>query len=75
MNQDNVINNDPELNGKFLGKITQDFIKISDHIKEASYHIRKNGFSDFPIFPVSKDLIMSKWSKTIPAIFSAEKGE
>jgi len=55
MNQDNVINNDPELNGKFLGKITQDFIKISDHIKEASYHIRKNGFSDFPIFPISKD--------------------
>jgi hypothetical protein len=54
MSQDNVINNDPELNGKFLGEITQDFIKISDHIKEASYHIRKNGFSEFPIFPVSK---------------------
>ena len=55
MSQDNVISNDPELNGKFLGKITQDFIKVSDHIKEASYHIRKNGFSDFPIFPISKD--------------------
>lgn len=54
MTQDNIINNDPELNGKFLGEITQDFIKISDHIKEASYHIRKNGFSDYPIFPVSK---------------------
>jgi hypothetical protein len=54
MELDNIINNDPELNGKFLGKITQDFIKVSDNIKEASYQIRKNGFSEFPIFPVSK---------------------
>jgi hypothetical protein len=54
MSQDNIVQNDPELNGKFLGEITQDFIKVSDHIKEASSHIRKNGFSDFPIFPVSK---------------------
>jgi len=54
MELDNIINNDPELNGKFLGEITQDFIKVSDNIKEASYQIRKNGFSDFPIFPVSK---------------------
>jgi hypothetical protein len=57
MTQDNIINNDPELNGKFLGEITQDFIKVSDHIKEASYHIRKNGFSDYPIFPVSKSTL------------------
>ena len=54
MIEDNIIYNDPELNGKFLGEITQDFIKISDNIKEASYQIRKNGYSDFPIFPISK---------------------
>ena len=48
------IANDPELNGKFLGTISQDFVKIADNIKEASYQIRKRGFSDFPIFIISK---------------------
>lgn len=46
--------NDPELDGKSLGKISQDFIKVADNIKEASYQIRKRGFSDFPIFILSK---------------------
>lgn len=46
--------NDPELNGKYLGLIAQDFVKISDTLKEASYQIRKRGFSDYPIFPISK---------------------
>lgn len=45
--------NDPELNGKYLGTITQDFVKVSDTLKEASYQIRKAGF-DFPIFPIAK---------------------
>lgn len=48
------MNNDPELDGKFLGTITQDFIKISDHLKEASYQIRSRGFSDYPIFSIAK---------------------
>lgn len=48
------MNNDPELNGKYLGTITQDFIKISENLKEASYQIRKRGFSEHPIFPISK---------------------
>ncbi|MCK5367553.1 MAG: hypothetical protein KAQ62_03345 [Cyclobacteriaceae bacterium] len=48
------ISNDPELDGKQLGRVTQDFIKVADHIKEASYQIRKRGFSDFPIFIISK---------------------
>ncbi len=46
--------NDPELNGKYLGTISEDFVKASDTIKEASYQIRKAGF-DFPIFPISKN--------------------
>ena len=46
--------NDPELNGKYLGTITTDFAKVSETLKEASYQIRTRGFSDQPIFPISK---------------------
>jgi hypothetical protein len=49
-----AINNDPELSGKYLGTISQDFVKVADTLKEASYQIRKRKFSDFPIFPISK---------------------
>ena len=48
------ISNDPELDGKYLGTVSQDFIKVADHIKEASYQIRKQGFSEFPIFIICK---------------------
>ena len=47
--------NDPELNGKYLGTISRDFVKVSDTIKEASYQIRKRGFSEYPIFPICKE--------------------
>jgi hypothetical protein len=47
--------NDPELNGKYLGTISRDFVKVSDSLKEASYQVRKRGFSEFPIFPVCKE--------------------
>jgi hypothetical protein len=47
--------NDPELNGKYLGTISQDFVKVADLLKEASYQVRKRGFSDFPVFPMSKE--------------------
>jgi hypothetical protein len=48
------ISNDPELNGKYLGTVSQDFVKISDNIKEASYQIRKRGFSEYPVFIIAK---------------------
>ena len=48
--------NDPELDGKYLGTISQDFVKVADTLKEASYQIRKAGF-DYPIFSISKDSI------------------
>ncbi|WPP52652.1 hypothetical protein [Catalinimonas niigatensis] len=48
------MNNDPELNGKYLGTITKDFVVVADTLKEASYQIRKRGFSDYPIFPIAK---------------------
>lgn len=46
--------NDPELDGKYLGSISSDFVVVSDILKEASYAIRSRGFSEFPIFPISK---------------------
>ncbi len=46
--------NDPELNGKYLGTISKDFVKVADTLKEAAYQIKKAGF-DYPIFPISKD--------------------
>ena len=49
------MHNDPELNGKYLGTISQDFVKVSDILKEASYQIRTRGFSDCPIFAVCKE--------------------
>ena len=48
------MNNDPELNGKYLGSISKDFVVIADTLKEASYQIRKQGFSEHPIFPIAK---------------------
>lgn len=45
--------NSPELNRKLLGIVSEDFIKVADHLKETSYQIRKRGFSDFPIFVIS----------------------
>ncbi len=46
--------NDPELNGKYLGTISRDFVKVADTLKEASYQIRKAGFA-YPIFPISRE--------------------
>ena len=48
--------NDPELSGKYLGTITSDFVKVCDILKDASYQVRSKGFSDFPIFPICKDM-------------------
>ncbi len=46
--------NSPELDKKLFGIISEDFVKVSDHLKETSYQVRKRGFSDFPIFVVAK---------------------
>ena len=46
--------NDPELNGKYLGTITKDFVVVADTLKEAAYQVKKRGFSDYPIFPIAK---------------------
>ncbi|MBK6978507.1 MAG: hypothetical protein IPH28_16560 [Cytophagaceae bacterium] len=49
--------NSPEINQKLMGKVASDFVKVSDHLKEASYQIRKREYSKFPIFIVSTEEI------------------
>ncbi|WP_375562414.1 hypothetical protein ACE193_07655 [Bernardetia sp. OM2101] len=46
--------NDAELDSKYLGKLTTNFVKIADNLKEAAYQIKKRGFSSYPVFPICK---------------------
>lgn len=46
--------NDPELNGKYLGTISKDFITVSETLKEAAYQLKARKISEYPIFPISK---------------------
>ncbi|MGB3181727.1 MAG: hypothetical protein WBB45_10075 [Cyclobacteriaceae bacterium] len=48
------MHNDPDLDPKYLGTITQDFAVVSNILRESAYQVKKRGFSDYPIFPVSK---------------------
>ena len=47
--------NSHDLNGKYLGIISTDFVLVADFLKEASYQIRTREFSKFPIFGVSQN--------------------
>ncbi|QRR01796.1 hypothetical protein [Dyadobacter sandarakinus] len=47
--------NSPELNRKLMGYISEDFIKVADQLKEASYQIRKRGFSENPVFIITNN--------------------
>lgn len=55
--------NDPELNPKFLGSITSDFVKVADALKESSYQLRARKYSSYPIFPICKDAL--QWSQLL----------
>ncbi len=46
--------NSADLNGKYLGIISADFVVVSDILKDASYQIRKRGFSQYPVFVCSQ---------------------
>ncbi|GAB2532583.1 hypothetical protein [Spirosoma aerophilum] len=46
--------NSYDVNKELMGMISSDFVKVADQLKEASYQIRKRGFSDFPIFVASR---------------------
>jgi hypothetical protein len=49
--------NSPELDTKILGLISADFAKVCDNLREASYQIRSRGFSEWPIFALSKSIL------------------
>ncbi|CCH55512.1 hypothetical protein BN8_04773 [Fibrisoma limi BUZ 3] len=46
--------NSPDINKQLMGAISSDFVLVADQLKEASYQIRKRGFSEFPIFVASR---------------------
>lgn len=47
--------NSPDVNRKLLGLISQDFVKVADQLKEASYQIRTRNFSEYPVFVVVRE--------------------
>ncbi len=46
--------NSPELDGKYLGTITKDFLGVSNTLKDAAYQLRVRKISEYPIFAISK---------------------
>ncbi len=46
--------NSPELDGKYMGTITKDFVKIANTLKEAAYQLRARKISEYPIFVIAK---------------------
>ena len=49
--------NDPELNGKYLGTISKDFVVVAETLREASYQVRKRNISKYPIFVFSRSQV------------------
>lgn len=48
------MHNELTLDGKYLGTLSADFVKVADKLKEAAYLIRKQAGCDYPIFLISK---------------------
>lgn len=46
--------NSPDLNGKYLGIISEDFVNVAHILKDAAYQIKQRKFSDYPIFVVTQ---------------------
>ncbi|RRB02612.1 hypothetical protein [Larkinella rosea] len=46
--------NSPDVNRKLMSLVSTDFVKVADTLKEASYVIRKRGFTENPIFVASR---------------------
>lgn len=47
--------NSPEINQKLMGKVSSDFVIVSEHLKEASYQIIKRKYSENPIFVLATE--------------------
>lgn len=46
--------NSPEINRKLMSQVSVDFVKVAELLREASYQIRKRGFSEHPIFVITR---------------------
>jgi len=46
--------NSPEVNRKLMSDLSSDFVKVAEPLREASYQIRKRGFSEHPIFVAAR---------------------
>ncbi|WP_266364948.1 hypothetical protein [Tellurirhabdus rosea] len=46
--------NSPDVNRKLMSQVSGDFVKVAEQLREASYQIRKRGFSDHPVFVVAR---------------------
>jgi hypothetical protein len=46
--------NSPEVNKRLLGMVSEDFVKVADQLREASYQIRQRGFSTHPVFVMAR---------------------
>lgn len=58
------MNTSAELTPKLLGKISEDFVKVADFLKDASYEMRRKNFSQYPVFiatnnPFKKELLLA----------------
>jgi len=53
MNMDEKIPHKPSIDGKYIGRITSDFIQVADRLKEAAYVIQNRGGFEYPIFITS----------------------
>jgi hypothetical protein len=49
--------NSYDVNKVLLGEVSEDFIKVSDTLKEAAYQIKKRGFSDYPVFVATQQVV------------------
>ena len=60
---------DQPLDGKYLGTISSDFVKVCDILKEAAYQLKVRNISEHPIFAISRvqlqigELLISKGEK------------
>ncbi|MCS6821430.1 MAG: hypothetical protein NZ551_06130 [Microscillaceae bacterium] len=61
--------NSPELDGKYLGTITSDFVKVARFLQEATYQVKVRNISNYPV------VIMCKERPQIGKILIAKNAE
>ncbi|WP_234735266.1 hypothetical protein [Tellurirhabdus bombi] len=49
--------NSPDINRKLMSQVSTDFVKVADQLREASYQIRKRGFSEHPVFVAARHAV------------------